>query len=157
MPRDESYLELRCASCRWLTTLDGPAAGQWLRERGLLHSHSEASPAEIREILRGVAPRQACPECSETGLAARVIELDDEDWLGAICCESCNEPIPKDRLEALPGTRRCKRCAGLEERGLGHGAEDYCPRCGSLMVLRQNRSSGITRNAWVCSAYPRCR
>lgn len=27
------------------------------------------------------------------------------------CCEMCQKPIPRERLEALPQTRRCVECA----------------------------------------------
>lgn len=32
-----------------------------------------------------------------------------------VVCEICGRPIPKERLEALPQTRRCVECA--RERG----------------------------------------
>jgi RNA polymerase-binding transcription factor DksA len=31
------------------------------------------------------------------------------------CCESCEEPIPKERLEAIPYARLCISCKSLEE------------------------------------------
>lgn len=33
---------------------------------------------------------------------------------GVACCRECGEPIPKKRLEALPGVALCKACQ--EER-----------------------------------------
>lgn len=31
-------------------------------------------------------------------------------------CEKCRQPIPLQRLEALPATRFCKKCAGAAEK-----------------------------------------
>jgi RNA polymerase-binding transcription factor DksA len=48
-------------------------------------------------------------------MRARLAELDralDELAQGRYgSCERCGEQIPADRLEALPGTRTCVRCA----------------------------------------------
>jgi DnaK suppressor protein len=42
------------------------------------------------------------------GLESSLLEIDDE--FGK--CEVCGEPIGKKRLEALPGVKRCIKCAG---------------------------------------------
>ncbi len=39
-------------------------------------------------------------------------------------CEGKNEPIPKERLKAIPWARYCVTCAGLLEKGL-LAREDY--------------------------------
>ncbi len=33
-------------------------------------------------------------------------------------CSNCEEPIEPKRLEAVPWTRLCRECQGLEEKGL---------------------------------------
>lgn len=33
-----------------------------------------------------------------------------------ILCQTCGEPIPKKRLEAVPGTRHCVNCARPERK-----------------------------------------
>jgi hypothetical protein len=36
-------------------------------------------------------------------------------FIGQVCCIGCNAPIPKDRLKAIPGVRRCIYCQQKKE------------------------------------------
>jgi len=51
-----------------------------------------------------------------------IVEIDEalqriEDGTYGIC-EGCNEPIPKERLKAIPWARYCITCSSLLEKGL---------------------------------------
>ena len=111
-------------------------------------------PDLLGELFRTAAPRFACPECGTVGLTAGDAEDDDEeDWGMARKCEDCGRPIASERLEVFPDTRLCVLCQAKDDRGEAAGQEDYCPRCGSVMTLRQSRR-GVTRYVMIC---PRCR
>ena len=86
--------------------------------------------------------------------------MDEEpgDWQTAVFCEICREPIDPERLEAVPGTKRCAVCAAKVESGqLDEIEPDYCPNCGALVEVRVSRGSGITRYKRVCTGEPPCR
>ena len=67
------------------------------------------------------------------------------------------EPIPPERLEILPGTRRCVKCQNAAELGDARDEPEFCPKCGSLVELRVSRGAGITRYKRVCTGVPPCR
>lgn len=103
-----------------------------------------------------------CPICKEKRLAARpsdaAAESDDGDWQAAAICEVCREPIPPERLVAIPGAKRCAACQEKAEAGTLDDTEpEYCPQCGAIMEIRVSRGSGITRYKRFCTGEPRCR
>jgi DNA-directed RNA polymerase subunit M/transcription elongation factor TFIIS len=149
-------IDLNCPHCGW-SQLHGPAEiVQRLRTAGLLRSNSDATRDELIELLGGVADRLTCPDCGKRGLVAASAKDEDADWPAARRCESCGRPIPVERLEAVPAATLCAACQSGVEQGAVMGETEFCPRCGSPMVLRQTRSGGITRYVMACSAV-RCR
>ena len=60
-----------------------------------------------------------CPLCKEKRLWARPTADEDaaDDWQAAVLCEICREPIDPERLDAIPGTKRCAACQGKTEAG----------------------------------------
>lgn len=153
---EQPDLEIRCAACGWGLVCGAKETAAWLRRRGLLRENSEATPDELEEILRGVAPRQACPQCQAVGLQVLTVN-DDVDWPEARLCEACRQPIAPERLEVFPNATRCTACERAEESGAPPQLDEYCPRCGSRMVVRAARSPGLARYELVCSAGSRCR
>ena len=112
--------------------------------------------AELCELLIAAAAKWLCPKCGGIGLAARQALDEEQDWPRARACKACTQPIPAERLEALPDALLCAACQRGEETG-ATGAEDYCPRCGKPMTLRLSRAGGISRYALVCGDWPQCR
>jgi len=149
------WIDLKCPHCTW-SELHGPTEiVRRLRGAGLLRSNSDATREELFELLRGVAGRLICPDCQRQGLVA-VPANEQADWPEARRCESCGCAIPGERLEAIPTATRCAACQSGVEQGTETVETEFCPRCGSPMVLRQTRSRGITRYVMACSA-PGCR
>ena len=151
----EFSIQWQCRECG--------AGGEWradelagrLYRLGILRRDADADAELIRELRTVAADRLTCPGCEARGLT-----LDDapiEDWHDGVLCEICRSPIPNERLEALPGARRCAACQSNAEQGRDSGEAEYCPKCGSLMVLRLSRSGGIARYKLVCTAVPLCR
>ena len=122
----------------------------------------EPDPDEdlVATLFVEAAPRMTCPICKEKQLwrGRRPKTCDDGDWQAAVLCEVCREPIDPERLEAIPGTKRCAACQGKAESGrLVEDEPDYCPQCGAIVEIRVSRGSGITRYKRVCTGEPPCR
>ena len=146
-------------------TVCGPAdAASRLRLIGQLRREKEPDEDSLAELLIDAAPRMTCPGCRAKGTlhATHTDELpdewDDRDWQAAVLCEVCREPIPPERLEVLPESRRCVTCQGQTERGtLPDEEPEFCPKCGALVELRVSRGTGITRYKRFCTGVPACR
>jgi Zn finger protein HypA/HybF involved in hydrogenase expression len=154
-------LELECRQCGWRTVCGRDDALGRLRLLGLLRRDPEVAPEVLVPLFLDAAPRMTCPLCKEKRLAARQLRADelpaDDDWQAAVLCEICRTPIGPERLEALPGTKRCVACQGMAESGVLNDEPDYCPRCGSLVEIRVSRGSDITRFRRFCTGNPPCR
>lgn len=153
-------IELTCRACGWRTISGRADAIGRLRRVGLLRRDSDPSDELIETLLVESAPKLACPACEAQGLVASAYadDSDDDDWQAAILCEICRQAIPPERVEALPGTRRCVSCQGKAEAGdIGDEEPDFCPHCGALVELRVSTGSGITRYRRFCTGTPRCR
>jgi Zn finger protein HypA/HybF involved in hydrogenase expression len=153
--------ELTCRNCKWRTVWGLDDAVARLRIIGQLRREREPDEQIVAALLMESAPRMTCPLCKEKALFARQsLESDNEadDWQAAVLCEICREPIDPERLEAIPGTKRCAACATKAEAGQLEEIEpDYCPNCGGLIEVRVSRGSGITRYKRVCTGDPPCR
>ncbi len=152
-------IELACPKCGW-TTVCGPGAMlQWLRAVKMARRDTEPDPELIAELFRSAAGRFECPDCQAKGLIVRASQVeaeeqDDEAWGMARICQSCRRPIPRERLEVFPDTRLCVACQSKDDRKEQGGEVEYCPRCGSVMSLRQTSGAGLTRYKMTC---PTCR
>jgi hypothetical protein len=150
--------ELKCR-CGWRTVCGRDDAIARLRLIGLLRREPAPEESVVATLLVEAAPRMTCPICKEKTLSATPANsAGDGDWLTAVLCEICRQPISPERLEALPGATRCARCQQKSEAGELHEAEpEYCPQCGALVEIRMSRGPGITRYKLVCTGNPPCR
>jgi hypothetical protein len=151
--------ELICRRCQWRTVCGPDDAIARLRLIGLLRREPDPNEALLVALFVEAAPRMTCPICKKKTLSATLADgTDDGDWQTAVLCEVCCEPIPLERLEAIPGTKRCASCQGKAESGALHVSEpEYCPHCGAVVELRVSRGSGLTRYKRVCTGIPPCR
>lgn len=153
---------LTCKHCDWHTLSTAEEAVQRLRLVGVLRRERDPGRDLLAELLMSTAPHMTCPLCKSRGLTAREADDaagDEEDaWQPAVLCEVCREPIPPERLEALPDARRCMKCQAAVESGAAVDDEpEFCPRCGALVELRVSRGAGITRYKRFCTGTPPCR
>ena len=148
-------VELHCPQCTYATVCGTTSMIGWLRRARLLKRDVTPELDLLAELFRASAGKFACPDCGAVGLAVRdVDDGDDEAWGMARKCDGCGRPIPRERVEALPNVRLCVACQSGDDRGEAAGERDFCPRCGSVMVVRQSGGAGLARYALVC---PACR
>ena len=155
MQRRAKYLELSCRQCHWRETCGPEDIAGWLRKTGKLRAGRVPELAVLYELLEASAPALVCPKCGQTGLGVAVA-LDDEDWPDLVSCEACGKPIPKERLEAIPGTPLCAACQHLSDLGHPKPRQDFCPRCGASLEVRVATVGGATRYVLACSNNPPC-
>ncbi|HEX3600457.1 MAG TPA: TraR/DksA C4-type zinc finger protein [Lacipirellulaceae bacterium] len=154
------YYELTCANCGWRTVCGRDDAITRLRLVGVFRRDTDPDEDSVAALLVDAAPRMTCPLCKERKLTARPSDAEDntDDWLAAVLCAVCREPIDPERVEAIPGVKRCAACQGKSEAGtLSEFEPDFCPNCGALVEVRVSRGSGITRYKRVCTGEPPCR
>ncbi len=151
--------ELECRNCQWSALCRFDDAVARLRTMGQLRRETSPDEALVSELFVETAPRMTCPRCKEKRLVARPSEDDaGDDWQAAVLCAVCRQPIPPERIEAIPGVERCAACQGKSEAGaLAPDELEYCPKCGALVEIRVSRGSGITRYKRVCTGDPPCR
>ena len=153
--------ELSCDSCGWRTVSGRADAIARLRLIGTLRREAEPADDLLAELFVDGAERMTCPLCKRIGLQATPADADDADggdWQAAVLCEICRQPIAVERLEALPGARRCVACQGKSEVAGGQNEEpEFCPNCGSLVELRVSKGASITRYRRFCTGDPPCR
>jgi hypothetical protein len=157
--RDHMFsYELTCRHCRWRTVCGLDDAIARLRLIGQLRRDKEPDESLVETLFVEAAPRMTCPICKEKQLWARPTVGEEDDWQSAVPCDICREPIAAERLEAIPGVKRCAACIARAEKGeLTEVEPDFCPHCGSLIEVRVNRGGGITRYKRVCTGDPPCR
>ena len=149
-------MDLGCSACGWAGECDQAGIERRLRDAGFLKRNPHPTRDELRELVVGVADRLICPQCGQRGLTVRKSPEPEGDWQAAPRCQQCGQPIDPERLEIFPNTRTCVHCQRSSDRGTSSDQPEYCPRCGSLMEVRQTRGAGITRYALVCTS-PSCR
>lgn len=132
-----------------------------MRLIGLLRREPDPDDDVLATLLVDAAPRMTCPLCKEKQLVAKPPDAmadDEADWQTAVLCEVCRQPIAPERLDAVPGTKRCAACQGKFEAGrLLDDEPEYCPHCGAMVELRVSRGGGITRYKRFCTGEPPCR
>jgi len=151
--------QLVCRNCQWRTVCGREDAIGRLRLVGMLRRDPDPDEDLLAVLLTEAAPRMTCPLCKEKRLSAIDHDpvADDADWQSAVLCEVCRQPIPPERVEALPGVKRCVACQGRSETGVAVEEPEYCPHCGSLVEIRVGRGAGITRYRRFCTGEPPCR
>jgi hypothetical protein len=150
--------EITCGNCGWRSVCGPVDAAARLRLVGLLRREPDPGDDVLAALFVETAPRMTCPTCKEKRLrAAPAADADDGDWPAAVLCDVCRRPISAERLEAVPGTRRCASCQGLVESGQTVDEPEYCPHCGAMVDIRVSRGGGMTRFKRVCTGDPPCR
>src|SRR5262245_1047329 len=111
--------EIQCSNCGWRTLSGVDDAVARLRLIGVMRRDREPDEEIVAVLLVESAPRMTCPLCKEKRLTAQPTTdtSDAEDWQAAILCDVCRQPIDLERLDAVPGTRRCAACQGKAETG----------------------------------------
>jgi predicted RNA-binding Zn-ribbon protein involved in translation (DUF1610 family) len=123
----------------------------WLRRVKMARHGVAPEPELLGELFRAAAARFVCPKCASVGLSVGAADAgDDEAWGMARKCEACGQPIARERLQFLPDARLCMECQRKADAGEPLSPPEYCPRCGSVMTLRQSRR-GLTRYVMACS------
>ncbi|HWB13812.1 MAG TPA: TraR/DksA C4-type zinc finger protein [Pirellulales bacterium] len=150
-------IELTCSVCGQAEALDAPGAARRLLGAGLLRSHSEATNEELRELFLALAGKLPCSGCGRVGLKARLLEDEAEGWLEARRCEDCGKPINAERLEVFPDAKLCPTCQQRAEKGAAPSTGQFCPTCGSPMMVRPSSGRGVHRYVLACSKSPPCR
>lgn len=146
--------ELHCPDCGHVERCSLSQMLTRLQSLGLMRRSREPEPSLVVELFKSSAAKFACGRCQHVGLAATVAGGDEwSDFDGGRTCEMCGQPIARERLEALPDTRRCAACQQRDEADLP-GEAEYCPRCGEIMKLRLTNRRGLNQYALVC---PQCR
>ena len=150
--------QFECGACGWWTLAGEVEIARRLRTLGLLRRASDPPTEMVLELLATYGPKLPCDRCRATGLTIREGDEGDRgDWHTAVVCELCREPIPAERLDALPDARRCVTCQAAADRGQSFVEPDYCPKCGSLLELRVSGGGGTTRYKLFCTGSPSCR
>jgi predicted RNA-binding Zn-ribbon protein involved in translation (DUF1610 family) len=124
----------------------------WLRKVRMVRRDVAPDPELIGELFRASAGKFKCPQCGAIGLTVEPLsdDKDDEAWGMGRSCEVCQRPIARERLSAVPDARLCVECQARADRGASDAPAEYCPRCGSAMIVRPTRGAGITRYTLVC-------
>lgn len=146
---------LICRQCGWCSPCDPATMLRLLQAMGMLRRAQEADAGMIEELFRGNRHRVCCPSCRQVALVdaagGEAAEMDDENWNMSRRCRECRQPISPERLEALPNADLCTRCQGLDDRGSLPKDEEYCRRCGGIVVLRRRTSGVQSGYQRVCS------
>jgi transcription elongation factor Elf1 len=118
---------------------------------GVMRRCKDPEPTLVKELFESTANRFACASCEGAGLSVREAEDEDwDDWGGAVACQGCRQPIPRERIEIFPGTKLCAACQQKDDSGANDEPE-FCPRCGDIMSVRLK--GGTSRYVMSC---PNC-
>ena len=150
-------VDVRCDHCGDHRLLDAAGALQWLHSLGRVRSQQAWDAEVVFEVFRGIADELGCRTCGVRGVFVGLPHDEGDDWPEARTCQECGRLIPPERLAALPEATRCVGCQQQIDAGDDPAPAEYCPKCGSPMVLRASRGSGITRHTMQCSNVPPCR
>ncbi len=148
MDTNECRMELTCPACAVTEHCGYARMLTRLQSVGVMRRSKDPDPALVKELFASTAERFACASCTHVGLATR--EAPDEgwdEWGGAVACEGCRQPIPRERLEIFPGTKLCAACQQKDDSGANDEPE-FCPRCGDMMSVRLQR--GTSRYVMSC-------
>lgn len=146
---------LVCPDCDFRERSDLPAKIRRLNAIGMLLRDRQPAAELVDELFTSSLERLSCPECGGGNLKLQQHDDPDDDdaWDDVRRCQSCNQPIARERLEALPEAVLCAACRQAEECGRLAGPDDYCPFCGAVMQLKL--ASG--QSARYVSYCPECR
>jgi DNA-directed RNA polymerase subunit M/transcription elongation factor TFIIS len=148
-----THLRWQCAACKHAEETPQDVLLTRLRGAGLLR-RVEAEEAKdmnyLLEIAKSAGDRIPCPACGTAGYVPQSISDDTAGWPESRKCSRCGREISVERLEVFPGTTLCPACQQASEQGASGGEEDYCPRCGTPMKVRQRRGRGVAAYELAC-------
>ena len=153
-------VEASCGHCGCVERLDAVELVERLRRLGMLKRgdpkrRDEVDPQFLLEISASARDRLKCSSCGRGSVLVQLADERDDFEAPARPCAACGAAIPAERLELFPDSELCASCQQRVDRGQTPDQhDDYCPRCGTRMVVRQRRGSGIAGYEMSC---PACR
>jgi len=144
--------ELRCPHCNHQELIEPYEVITRLIDSKRLKRTADIDWPIAAELFRDLAKSFPCENCDRSGLLFDEAEIDDEEWGMARKCNSCQQVIPAERLEAFPDSVMCVKCQQADDRGEGNDDREFCPSCGSVMHLRQTTRRGLAQYAMQCPA-----
>ncbi len=151
------WADLRCPVCAWQQAVDQNSAKSWLNQAGMSRAGKPPPDVSIlRALLEAAKPRLTCPSCGHQGLAFIEAPEDEEDqWPSAVLCRRCQQPIPQERLEAVPEAQLCLACqTGSEEKTSDF--QQFCPRCQRPLQWKVANEPAQTKYLLVCPDWKTC-
>lgn len=149
MAKSSLLKRVHCPHCDHHTFWGPEAMLARLREQGRMRRDKSPNIDTIWLLLESILDQVPCEACHQSGLELQDWSDDFDDDLGVKPCQRCKQPIPRERLEALPGTTRCVACQGKPLTP--QDESDFCPRCGSHLSVSTSRGAGVTRYVQRCS------
>jgi predicted RNA-binding Zn-ribbon protein involved in translation (DUF1610 family) len=149
-------LAWRCPHCAAEERLDVRELAGRLRTLGMLKREDEREADFLLQLARAAGTRLLCTACGCGGVKVEIaddeIADDHDEWEPrSTPCAACGAKIPPERLALFPESDLCAACQARIDQGQSPDRhDDFCPRCGSRMVVRQRRSRGIAGYEQVC-------
>ncbi len=151
------FVEATCPDCAWRQSCSDAHMVAMLRAIRELAASKSPEGEILRELFRHAAATLKCPECDHQGLQIGADVGEDDAWHEVRPCEMCGRPIEPERVEAISDATTCVACQRLAEQGNTEVEHEYCPKCGSPMVVVPSRGRGISRYVFRCGGNPPCR
>jgi predicted RNA-binding Zn-ribbon protein involved in translation (DUF1610 family) len=153
MPSSRFIIRWFCPYCLWQE--DGTVAelDSQLRRLGMIKREEQAELSLLQELARIKKGEIHCPSCRKPGFTAEAIDPHADGWGEGKPCANCGREIPPERLELYPDQELCASCQGKIDAGGQLSGDDYCPHCGTPMIVKQT-SQGVSRYQQIC---PSCR
>ncbi len=146
-------LEVRCLSCDAIQTLDRGLRLRWLQRAGHLRRVNDPSSPLIDELFKHQFASFVCSECGSSHLRSKPMDVRRQsDSEAEFCgeqrlCQSCRQPIGRERLEALPTATLCIDCQNTESCATACNtlSDEACPKCGGWLHWKFSASEIGTR------------
>ena len=151
-------VEASCGRCGFVERLDMLELVERLRRLGMLKRGDPKRGDDLEsqfllEIAAAARERLTCSSCGLGGVLVQLADERDEFEPALRPCAACGAAMPAERLELFPASELCAACQQRVDRGQSPDQhDDYCPRCGTRMVVRQRRGSGIAGYEMICPA-----
>jgi len=153
MTSPRSIIRWFCPYCDWREDRTVAELDSQLRGLGMIRREENADLDLMLELARVKKPDLRCPSCNRPGFTAEAVDPGEDEWGAGKPCANCGNTIPAERLELFPDQDLCAKCQGTVDKGGHLSGDDYCPHCGTPMVVRQTKV-GIRRYQQIC---PKCR
>jgi predicted RNA-binding Zn-ribbon protein involved in translation (DUF1610 family) len=151
----QARLAWNCPYCGSQERIDAAELSARLRKLGMLKRDDQRDRDFLISLAASQSARLTCSQCGRGGVKVETADNRDEWELPSRPCVACGEPIAPERLELFPQSELCAACQQRVDRGQSPDQhDDYCPRCGARMTIRQKRGSGIAAYEMIC---PDCR